>query len=120
VWACRCGREGKGGAGCVGDARIFMAQLRTKQMDTKVMRQAGEEKDEERENTTHHSTKHTFAACALVGLCVSVLLLPLLLLLQITMGRHGFSFDATRSGERSGERRREKEKSHGGEVKKGG
>ena len=62
-----------------GDARIFMAQLRTKQMDTKVMRQAGEEKDEERENTTHHSTKHTFAACALVGLCVSVLLLPLLL-----------------------------------------
>ena len=85
-----------------------------------MIRQAGEEKDEERENTTHHSTKHTFAACALVGLCVSVLLLPLLLLLQITMGRHGFSFDATRSGERSGERRREKEKSHGGEVKKGG
>jgi len=77
-----------------------------------VIRQAGEEKDEERENTTHHSTKHTFAACALVGLCVSVLLL----LLQITMGRHGFSFDATRGGEP----RREKEKSHGGEVKKGG
>jgi len=38
----------------------------------------------------------------------------LLLLLQITMGRHGFSFDATRGGEP----RREKEKSLGGEVKK--
>jgi len=38
VWARRsadaAGKE-EGGAGC-GDARIFMAQLRTKQMDTKT------------------------------------------------------------------------------------
>lgn len=49
--------------------------------EEKVMRPAGEEKMKEK-YTPRHSTKHTFA-CALVGLCVAVVL-PLLLLLHIT------------------------------------